>query len=78
MHVTYEEGRGVMRQLLQACDRRHWQLTELSAETPEEPGGVGTSGVMLTLSGRAIMTAPTLLAGIDGVTAIRQLEDDPD
>jgi hypothetical protein len=24
------------------------------------------------------MTAPTVLAGIDGVTAIHQLDDDPD
>jgi putative Mg2+ transporter-C (MgtC) family protein len=32
----------------------------------------------VTLSGRGIMTAPTVLAGIDGVTAIRQLDDDPD
>jgi len=39
MHVTYDEGRGVMSQLLQACDRRQWQLTDLSAQTPDEPGG---------------------------------------
>ncbi|MGX9791579.1 MgtC/SapB family protein [Mycobacterium sp. MMS18-G62] len=78
MHVTYQEGRGVMSRLLQACDRHQWQLTDLNAETPDEPGGAGTSGVMLTLSGRRIVTAPTVLAGIDGVTAIRQLDEDPD
>jgi putative Mg2+ transporter-C (MgtC) family protein len=78
MHVTYEEGRAVMSRLLQACDRHKWQLTDLTAQTPKEPGGAGTSGVMLTLSGRGIVTAPTVLAGIDGVTAIRQLDDDPD
>jgi putative Mg2+ transporter-C (MgtC) family protein len=33
---------------------------------------------MPTLSGRNILTAPTVLAGIEGVTAIRQLDDDPD
>ena len=33
---------------------------------------------MLTLSGNGIFSAPTVLAGIDGVTAIRQLEEDPD
>jgi putative Mg2+ transporter-C (MgtC) family protein len=33
---------------------------------------------MLTLSGRGILTAPAVLAGIDGVTAIRQLDDEPD
>jgi putative Mg2+ transporter-C (MgtC) family protein len=78
MHVTYEEGRGVMSRLLQACDRRQWQLTDLAADAPGEHGGTGNSGVLLTLSGRAILTAPAVLAGIDGVTTIRQLDDDPD
>jgi putative Mg2+ transporter-C (MgtC) family protein len=77
MHVTYEEGRGVMSRLLEACDRRQWQLTDLAAEAGEHIG-VGNAGVLLTLSGRGILTAPTVLAGIDGVTAIRQLDDNPD
>ena len=79
MHVSYDEGRGVMSRLLQACERRQWQLTDLAADTaPEQPMGRGQSGVMLTLSGRGIVSAPTVLAGIDGVTAIHQLDDDPD
>ena len=36
------------------------------------------SGVMLTSSGGGILSAPTVLAGIDGVTAIRQMDEDPD
>ncbi|MDT5124816.1 MAG: putative Mg2+ transporter-C (MgtC) family protein, partial [Mycobacterium sp.] len=45
-----------------------------------EPLGAapGQSGVLLTLSGRGILNAPTVLAGIDGITAIRQLDEDPD
>lgn len=79
MHVTYEEGRGVMRELLQACDRRQWQLTDLTADASGEPlGADGRSGVVLTLSGSGILNAPTVLAGIDGVTAIHQLDEDPD
>jgi putative Mg2+ transporter-C (MgtC) family protein len=79
MHVTYEEGRGVVTHLLQACERRQWQLTDLAADVPGEPlGAAGLSGVMLTLAGRGILNAPTVLAGIDGVTAIRQLDEDPD
>lgn len=70
VHVTYDEGRGVMAAVLQACDRRHWQLAELESD----PSG----GVILTLSGNGILTAPTALARIDGVTAIRQVDDDPD
>jgi putative Mg2+ transporter-C (MgtC) family protein len=79
LHITYEEGRGVMRLLLQACERRQWQLTDLTADSPGEPlGGPGQTGVMLTLVGRGILTAPTVLAGIDGVTTIRALDEDAD
>ncbi|HJT91789.1 MAG TPA: MgtC/SapB family protein, partial [Mycobacterium sp.] len=79
LHVTYEEGRGVMRHLLQACERRQWQLTDLTADSPGEPlGGPGYSGVMVTLVGRGTLAAPTVLAGIDGVTSVRQLDEDPD
>jgi len=69
MQVSYDESRGVMSKLLQACDRRQWQLTDLATDG---------AGVMLTLSGRGILAAPTVLAGIEGVTAIRQLDDEPD
>ena len=80
LHVAYTEGQGVMTRLLQACDRRQWQLTELTADPQGEPLGTasGQVGVMLTLAGSGILTAPTVLAGIDGVTAIRQLDEDPD
>ncbi len=80
LHVIYDEGRGVMTRLLQACDRRQWQLTELTVDVTGEPLGAapGSSGVMLTLVGSGILNAPTVLASIDGVTAIRQLDEDPD
>jgi putative Mg2+ transporter-C (MgtC) family protein len=67
-----------MNSLLQACERRQWQLTDLAADAAAEHVGAGHAGMMLTLSGRGILTAPTVLAGIDGVTGIRQLEDEPD
>ncbi len=78
MHITYEEGRGVMSRLLQICERRQWQLADLAADAASEHIAAGSSGVMLTLSGREILAAPTVLAGIEGVTAIRQLDDEPD
>jgi putative Mg2+ transporter-C (MgtC) family protein len=80
IHLTYEEGRGVMRQLLAACERREWQVTELAADAVDEPLGAPahSTGVMLTLTGAGILKAPTVLAGIEGITSIRQLEDDPD
>jgi putative Mg2+ transporter-C (MgtC) family protein len=70
VHAVYEENRGVLTSLLQACERRNWQLSELSADP--------TGGVLLTLSGNGILRAPTVLAGIDGVISIRRLDDDPD
>jgi putative Mg2+ transporter-C (MgtC) family protein len=80
LHVTYAEGRGVMSQLLQACERRQWQLTELTADPQGAPLGAapGQAGIQLTLAGNGILHAPTVLAGIEGVTAIRQLDEDPD
>jgi putative Mg2+ transporter-C (MgtC) family protein len=77
MHLSYEEGRGVMTRVLAICDRRQWQLTDLAADAPAAVTG-GQSGVMLTLLGRGVLHAPTVLAGVDGVTAIHQLDDDPD
>jgi putative Mg2+ transporter-C (MgtC) family protein len=75
LHLTYTEGQGVMSQLLQACERRQWALTELTADSGGEPLGAapGQSGVVLTLTGNGILNAPAVLAGIDGVTTIRQL-----
>lgn len=80
MHVTYEEGRGVMTQLLAACDRRSWQLTELAADPGGKPldAPANLSGAILTLSGNGVAQAPLVLAGIDGVTSVRQLDEDPD
>src|SRR5215468_1356062 len=67
LHITYDEGRGVMTRLLRACDQRQWQLTELTVDPPGETVGVpqGSSGVMLTLAGNGILNAPTVLAGVD-------------
>jgi putative Mg2+ transporter-C (MgtC) family protein len=80
LHVTYDEGRGVLTRLLKACDQRQWQLTELTVDTPGETLGAtpGSAGVMLTLAGNGILNAPTVLAAVDGVTAIRQMDEDPD
>lgn len=70
LHVTYEDGRGVMTTLLAICDRRNWQLSELSTEA--------SGGVVLTLTGTGILAATSALATIDGITSIRQLDEDPD
>lgn len=80
LHVTYEDGRGVLRAVLEACARRDWQLAELAADPQGEPLGApaGHVGVQVTLSGAGVLKAPLVLAGIDGVSGVRQLDEDPD
>ncbi len=78
MHISYMEGQGVMTRLLQACERRQWQLTDLANDTAEQSTGAGQAGVLLTLGGKGIVNAPVVLAGIDGVIGIHQLDDNPD
>jgi putative Mg2+ transporter-C (MgtC) family protein len=66
-----------MTRLLQACERRQWQLTDLANDTAEATGA-GQAGVLLTLSGKGIVNAPVVVAGITGVIGIHQYDDDPD
>jgi putative Mg2+ transporter-C (MgtC) family protein len=75
LHITYQDGRGAMHQILQICDRHHWQLAELSSDSPAAEGA-GQVGVLLTLSGSSILQAPGLLAEVAGVTSLRQLDED--
>jgi putative Mg2+ transporter-C (MgtC) family protein len=77
LHLTYVDGRGAMHQILQICDRHHWQLTELSSDAPATEND-GQVGVLLTLAGTAILQAPTILAAVDGVTSLRQLDEEAD
>jgi putative Mg2+ transporter-C (MgtC) family protein len=78
IHVTYQDGQGVMHRLLQVCDRRHWQLSELSSDAPAAPADAprGQVGVMMTLTGAGILNAAAVLADVAGVSSIRQLDDE--
>jgi putative Mg2+ transporter-C (MgtC) family protein len=73
LHITYQEGRGVMRELLGTFEQHHWQLTSMAGDRPAAPGQVGAE---LTLAGAGVLRAPGVLAAIDGVTAISQLDDE--
>jgi putative Mg2+ transporter-C (MgtC) family protein len=70
LHITYEQNRGVIGRILHACDTHQWALSELSSG----PDG----GVLLTLTGTAIRHAPSAVAGVDGVTSVRRLDDKDD
>jgi putative Mg2+ transporter-C (MgtC) family protein len=76
LHVIYENGRGVLRELLRACGQRNWQLTELDADAHDVD--TGQVGVTMTLSGTRISTAAQVLADIVGVAAVLPGEDEPD
>jgi putative Mg2+ transporter-C (MgtC) family protein len=76
LHVIYETGQGVLRQLLHVCGQRKWQLTELVADPHDlERDQVG---VTITLAGTRIANAAQVLADIDGVAAVLPGEDEPD
>ncbi|MEZ0052914.1 putative Mg2+ transporter-C (MgtC) family protein [Mycobacterium sp. MAA66] len=80
LHVTYADGSGVLSKLLEACSRRNWQLADMEADPPGEPLGApaGHAGVRVTLTGSGVTKAPLVLAQIVGVSAVRQLQEDPD
>lgn len=77
LHLTYLDGHGAMNKILQICDRHQWQLTELSSDAPATENS-GEVGVLLTLAGTSILQAPTMLASVDGVTSLRQLDEEAD
>lgn len=49
LHIIYENGRGVLREVLRVCGQRKWQLTELDADTHDIDDG--EVRVTMTLAG---------------------------
>lgn len=87
VHVIYQDGRGILRQVLQICDVHRWHLTSLVLDHPvgsqpttpsENPPMSGEVGVTMTLSGARVFEAGRVLAGIDGVMRIDEVHDDSD
>lgn len=81
LHVTYQDDQGVLRQLLLACENHGWQVT--SVVTAPGAGGVldataasGDVAVAITVSGTGVLRATRVLATVDGVSSVRQLEDE--
>ena len=67
LHVGYTAGVGVLTSILHVCDKHEWALGEITNDP--------TGGVLMTLSGVGIRHAPSAIAGVDGVTSVRRLED---
>jgi putative Mg2+ transporter-C (MgtC) family protein len=76
LHVVYDGGQGVLRELLRVCGSRKWHIYELdSAPLDVDRGQVG---VTITLSGAKIMDATDALAGVAGVGAVLQAANEPE
>jgi putative Mg2+ transporter-C (MgtC) family protein len=79
--VTYEDGRGVLRDLLQECTTRSWTVNSLSIMgRPPDLDHVGEDTslvtVALSLTGHGAVTAANRLGVLDGVVRVDAGDDD--
>ncbi len=56
LHIVYENGPRVLREVLRICGQRNWQLTGLDADAHDIDDG--EVGVAMTLSGSKMANAP--------------------
>ena len=81
LQVTYQDERAVLRQVLSACERHGWQVTSVvtghvsagAAPAPAEPRDVA---VAMTVSGKGVLRVTRVLAMVEGVSSVKQLDDD--
>ncbi|OBG94160.1 Mg2+ transporter-C (MgtC) family protein [Mycobacterium sp. E3251] len=76
VQIIYENGRGMLREVLRICGQRNWQLTELDADAHDIDDG--EVRVTMTLSGAKIANARQVFGDVDGVVAVLQTADNPD
>jgi putative Mg2+ transporter-C (MgtC) family protein len=76
LHIIYDGGQGVLRELLRLCGRRKWHIYELDSAPLDVARG--QVGVTMTLSGAKIMEATEALAGVAGVAAVLQAANEPE
>jgi putative Mg2+ transporter-C (MgtC) family protein len=76
LHIVYQNGRGVLREVPRICGQRNWQLTELDADAYDIDDG--EVRVTMTLSGARMGNATNVFADIDGVVAVLRAEDESD
>lgn len=76
VQIIYENGRGMLREVLRICGQQNWQLTELDADAHDIDDG--EVRVAMTLSGSRIASARQVLGDVDGVVAVLQADEDPD
>jgi len=88
VRVVYNDGQGVLRQLLAECTAHQWTILALATAAPRNPDdagrllsgdeGLGTpeAQVDLRLSGDQVERAPNVLAAVPGVRRIEQIAED--
>ncbi len=88
VRVVYNDGQGVLRQLLAERTAHQWTILALATAAPRNPDDVGRllSGddglgtpeaqVDLRLSGDQVERAPNVLAAVPGVRRIEQIAED--
>jgi putative Mg2+ transporter-C (MgtC) family protein len=76
VHIIYENGRGVLREVLRISGQRNWQLTELDADAHDIDDG--EVRVTMTLSGAKMGNATAIFADVDGVVAVLRADDEED
>ncbi len=86
--VIYEDGRGILRDLLSACTAHGWSITSLVAEgtaaenharallDADEPTPQRLVALTLHLSGAGSANAVATLGKIDGVVRVQRREDE--
>jgi putative Mg2+ transporter-C (MgtC) family protein len=80
--ITYEDGRGVLRDLLAACTAHAWTIRSMTilgrpaATEPAEAGDRPLVTVGLTLSGPAVADAVSRLGTVRGVVRVDAGEND--
>jgi putative Mg2+ transporter-C (MgtC) family protein len=76
LHIVYENGRGVLREVLRISGQRNWQLTELDADAHDIDDG--EVRVSMTLSGAKMGNAQDVFADVDGVVAVLHADTEAD
>ena len=84
--VTYEDGRGVLRELLTTCSDHSWTINSMAITARREGGGLAEGiaegqrlvTIALTLSGPRVVQASSTLGAIDGVFRVDLTEEEDD
>jgi putative Mg2+ transporter-C (MgtC) family protein len=85
VHVVYEQGGGVLRDILAVCSDHRWSVHAMSLDAegraseladladPVQPGVVG---VAFTLFGPEVHRATEELAAVDGVVSVERADEE--